>query len=80
MNKIIEHALIVLQKQDDWMTYEEIRDEVKQLFPRVDVSVVFKYMDKKAHIGRDSKLGYRYYEPNELTNKVQECLDRGDDW
>lgn len=22
----------------------------------------------------------RWYEPSELTNKVQECLNRGDDW
>lgn len=28
-----------------------------------------------------TKVNYlRRYEPNELTAKVQECLDRGDDW
>lgn len=28
-----------------------------------------------------TKVNYlRYYEPNELTKQVQECLDRGDDW
>ena len=41
--------------------------------------------DTQAHIGRwrDQKTGktfYQWYPPNDLTNKVQECLDRGDDW
>jgi hypothetical protein len=41
--------------------------------------------DSFANIGQwkdmASKTNYlRYYPPNELTNKVQECLDRGDDW
>jgi hypothetical protein len=41
--------------------------------------------DTTANIGQwqDSKTRVtyiRWYQPNELTNKVQECLDRGDDW
>lgn len=38
-----------------------------------------------AHIGSWSEQNTNqklmcYYPPNELTNKVQACLDRGDDW
>lgn len=41
--------------------------------------------DTTSNIGQwqdnKTKVNYlRWYEPNELTAKVQECLDRGDDW
>lgn len=41
--------------------------------------------ETRANVGQwkdhKTKVNYlRYYEPDELTNKVQECLDRGDDW
>ena len=79
MKKIIEHALIVLEKQGDWMTREELTIEVRQVFPKADMRPVFKYLYGRSHIGYENG-AFRYYEPNELTNKVQECLDRGDDW
>lgn len=80
MKKIIDHTLIVLEKADNWMTKEEITAEVKTVFPKADLSQVWKKLHTLAHIGYESKLGYRYYQPNDLTDKVQECLDRGDDW
>lgn len=79
MNKAIEHALIVLQKQDDWMTKESLELEVKQLFPKISLYPVFKYLYNRANIGHD-KGSFRWYEPNDLTNHVQECLNRGDNW
>lgn len=41
--------------------------------------------DTRANIGQwqdhKTKINYlRWYVPNDLTNQVQECLDRGDDW
>lgn len=80
MKKIIDHTLIVLEKADSWMSKEEIATEIKAIFPRVNLQEVWKRLNILANIGYDSKKGYRYYEPDGLTNKVQECLDRGDDW
>jgi len=75
-----QHALIVLEKKNDWMTVEDLTVEIQTVFPKVMTSGVFKKLRNTAHIGYESKLGYRWYEPNDLTNKVQECLDRGDGW
>lgn len=80
MKTIFDHTLIVLEKADDWMTVQEITTEVQSLYPKADMSPVFKKLRNLAHIGYESKLGYRWYEPNDLTDKIQECLDRGDDW
>lgn len=80
MKQIIDHTLIVLEKADDWMTPQEITNEVRALFPKADMRPIFKKLRNTAHIGHDYKLGYRYYEPNALTIHTQECLDRGDDW
>lgn len=80
MKQIIEHALIVLERTDDWITPDELTAEVRAVFPKADMRPVFEKLRKLAHIGYFSKEGYRYYEPNELTNKIQECLARGDAW
>lgn len=80
MNKKIEHALIVLEKQEDWMSKDDLANEVRRVFPKTELRDVHKYLYSRANIGYDSQLGFRYYEPNELTNKVQVCIDRGEDW
>lgn len=80
MKKAIDHTLIVLEKADDWMTKEELTAEVKTVFPKVNMWDVWKKLNNLAHIGYISNRGYRYYPPNELTNKVQECIDKGDNW
>lgn len=80
MKQILDHTLIVLEKADDWMTAEEIITEIHAVFPKVDTRPVFARLTQLAHIGKEIDLGYRWYEPNELTNHVQECLDRGEDW
>lgn len=46
---------------------------------------VLKELENIAHIGQwwDTEkrtVWLRYYQPNELTDKVQECLARGDNW
>jgi hypothetical protein len=79
MKKIIEHALIVLEKQDDWMIKDDITIAVREVFPKADMRPVFTHFRSRANIGYE-KGKFRYYPPNELTNKVQECLNRGDDW
>jgi len=79
MKKIIEHALIVLEKQGDWMTRDELTTEVRQVFPKAYMNPVFKYLYGQAHIGYEHG-AFRYYEPNDLTNHVQACLNRGDNW
>lgn len=80
MKQIIEHTLIFLEKADDWMTPEEITTEIHAVFPKADTKPVFTRLRQLAHIGKEAGLGYRWYEPNELTDHVQECLDRGEDW
>lgn len=80
MKPVFEHALIVLEKAEDWVTNTDLANEVQLVFPKADMRLVFKKLRNTANIGHDSKLGYRYYEPSDLTNKVQECLDRGDNW
>jgi len=79
MKKIIEHALIVLEKQDDWVAKEDVTTEVRRIFPKADMRPVFAHLQTRAHIGYQNGT-LRYYPPNDLTNKVQECLDRKDNW
>lgn len=55
-------------------------------YKRDDVYDTLKEItDTMSNIGqwqdKNTKVNYvRWYEPNDITNKVQECLDRGDDW
>lgn len=55
-------------------------------YKRDDVYDTLKEItDTMSNIGqwqdKNTKVNYvRWYETNDLTNKVQECLDRGDDW
>jgi hypothetical protein len=80
MNKIIEHALIVLEKQDDWMTRDDLKNEVLRVFPNANMQTVYNYLYGRANIGYDSAGGFRWYKPNKLTAQVQACLNRGEDW
>jgi len=53
--------------------------------PKELIMEALKELENLANIGQwwnpEQKCAYiRWYPPNELTNKVQECLDRGDDW
>jgi len=81
LNKIHQE----LQQADDWVTTEElwaVLNTMKHAPPWRDIK---RKLDNTANIGslydreRQTTV-FRWYEPNELTNKVQECLDRGDDW
>lgn len=66
-NDLIAVAEKAGYKRDDvYDTLKEITDTM---------SNIGQWQDNK------TKVNYvRWYEPNDLTNKVQECLDRGDDW
>jgi hypothetical protein len=79
MKKVIEHALIMLQKQDEWMSREDLTTAVREVFPQADMRPVFRYLYGRAHIGYENGK-FRYYKPTPLTNKVQECLNRGNNW
>lgn len=52
---------------------DQVYDTLKEITDTM--SNIGQWQDNK------TKVNYvRWYEPNELTAKVQECLDRGDDW
>lgn len=52
---------------------DQVYDTLKEITDTM--SNIGQWQDNK------TKVNYvRWYEPNDLTNKVQECLDRGDDW
>jgi hypothetical protein len=62
---------------------EKVAQHYKYTLPQIRSA--FRELENVAHIGQwydaQTKKSYiRWYEPNDLTNHVQECLDRGDDW
>lgn len=72
-DKVIEeNDLLVEAIQAGYRKYDIRR--VKSFLENSQSNVGFWYDSKT------KKTYYRWYEPSELTDKVQECLDRGDNW
>lgn len=85
--KLQERIIDYLRKKNTDVDRDDlIAVAEKAGYKRDDVYDTLKEItDTMSNIGQwqdnKTKVNYvRWYEPNDLTNKVQECLDRGDDW
>lgn len=79
MNKATEHALIFLEKANDWVTKQELRDNIKEMFPRANISLVFRDLNNMANIGY-LKGQYHWYERREGDKKMEMCIKESRDW
>lgn len=79
-----DFAQDLLQQKGRWVVENEVRFELSQAqyFPVVITSSIER-LGKTANIGTKRMGGqtwYMWYEPKEVDELTQECLDRGDDW
>ena len=83
--KLAEHIVTYLKDNSDRDIPEEyfIVNGRNAGYEVVEIQSELKALEAIANIGgwrNDSGTWYRWYQPNKLTKKVQECIDRGDDW
>jgi hypothetical protein len=62
MKQAIDHAIIVLEKAEDYVTAKDLENEIKTMFPKIDVSTVLYQLRKKLFIGYDRELGYKWFD------------------
>ena len=69
----IDRDTLIKVAEKEGYSKEKVYDALREI--EQTVSNIGQWQDPK------TKVNYlRYYPPNDLTNKVRECLDCGDDW
>lgn len=81
MNKFTKHAILVLQKKDDWVSKADLEESINEYFEdanEIETQKVFSYLQNRANIGF-LKGKYRWYPwKNGVDDKTQALLDHGE--
>lgn len=74
MKQIIEHAIIVLEKAGDFVTEDDLIQNIQSVFPKVKVAPILKALKGTIYIGYDKEKGYKWFDWNEVSEKNKRIL------
>lgn len=74
MKQVIEHAIITLEKNGDFVPEQELIENIKSVFPKVRTAPILRALKIFLYIGYDKSQGYKWFDWDEIDEKTKRLL------